>query len=88
MRSWRPFSCGEAGVMKCGVTPSLSHQAESRVRPPAPHPPFLGISSRTSQRKGKLIDEEDVYFSSRWLAWLFGKLGYCSGAPDFARFTT
>ena len=36
MRSCRPFSCGEAGWMKCGSMPSLSHQADSRVRPPAP----------------------------------------------------
>ncbi len=36
MRSWRPFSCGEAGWMKCGSMPSLIHHADSRVRPPAP----------------------------------------------------
>jgi len=39
MRSWRPFSCGEAGRMKWGSTPSLSHHAESRVSPPAPGEP-------------------------------------------------
>ena len=39
MRSCRPFSCGEAGWMKCGSTPSLIHHADRRVRPPAPLDP-------------------------------------------------
>src|SRR3546814_4648060 len=33
MRSCRPFSCGEAGWMKCGAMPSLIHQTDSLVRP-------------------------------------------------------
>ena len=39
MRSCRPFSCGEAGWMKCGSTPSSMHNADRRVRPPAPLDP-------------------------------------------------
>ena len=39
MRSWRPFSCGEAGRMKRGKMPSFIHQADNLVRPPAPREP-------------------------------------------------
>ena len=52
IRSWRPFSCSEAGRMKCGSMPSLSHDAESCVRPPASREPN-GAHIAADRRAGR-----------------------------------